>query len=222
MTRRSKPLTSPLTNRLLAYAAAAGAVAASPSLANAEVVYTPIQREVHSSFILDLNHDGIDDFQIFSSDYSDQGEVKVLPARGNRILAAASQTCGPRSYSPAAAPLPVKTVIGPDRPFQAAATCMAFYDYSFGNGPWLDIKKRYLGFAFLIDGKEHFGWARLNLGRFRFNQTAEILGYAYETIPGKPILAGDEGSQTAQPATLGALSAGAPALNSWRKEGSKP
>ena len=97
---------------------------------------------------------------------------------------------------------------------------MAFSLYG-GNGPWFHKIDRYLGFAFNIDGKEHFGWARLSVGRFIFNGTAAISGYAYETIPGRPIIAGDEGSQTrasAQPATLGALAAGAPALNSWRQE----
>ncbi len=213
MSKAPKRLTPRLTTHLLAYATAAGAIAASPSLAHAEVVYTPIDREVHSSFILDLNHDGIDDFQIFSSDYSDQGEVKVLPAEGNRIFAAGTQSCGFRPTIAAAA-LPVKTVIGPGKPFQSAANCMAAYNYSFGDGPWLEIKNRYLGLVFIINGEEHFGWARLNLGRFRFNQTATITGYAYESIANKPIRAGDEGKSSpasTQSGTLGALALGAAA-----------
>jgi hypothetical protein len=47
-----------------------------------------------------------------------------------------------------------------------------------------------------------------------------ILGYAYETVPGKPIVAGDEGNTTdasVEP-TLGALALGAPALDLWRRE----
>jgi hypothetical protein len=105
-------------------------------------------------------------------------------------------------------------MIGPGKPFQTNANCMAFYAYGGGNGPWLLAKDRYLGLAFLIDGKEHFGWARLSLGRFRFNGTAEITGYAYETIANKPIRAGDEGKSSddsAQSGTLGALALGAPA-----------
>jgi hypothetical protein len=211
MTQNPKSLNPRLTKNLITYSLLAGATAACVAPANAEVVYTPIQRKVHSSFILDLNNDGIDDFQIFSSDYSDQGEVKVLPAEGNRIFTAGTQSCAFRPNLVAAA-LPVKTVIGPGQPFQSAANCMAAYNYSFGEGPWLEIKNRYLGLVFFIDGKEHFGWARLNLGRFRFNDTAEITGYAYETVANKAIMAGDEGKSTknsAQSGTLGELALGA-------------
>jgi hypothetical protein len=215
MTNPPQPLNPRLTKGLLAYAAMAGAVAYS---SDAEVVYTPIQRHVRSSFFIDLNHDGLEDFQIYSSLLSGAGIVKVLPARNNRILAAGPDQC---VFSNAAAPLPGGAVIGPGKPFQASATCMAYLGYGAlsSGGPWKEAKHRYLGLAFVIDGKEHFGWARLSLSKFLFNNTAEIEGYAYETIPGKPIIAGDEGSQTkasAQPATLGALAAGAPALNSWR------
>jgi len=45
-------------------------------------------------------------------------------------------------------------------------------------------------------------------------------GYAYETIPNKPITAGKtEGPDviTVQPATLGHLAAGASAIPAWRR-----
>jgi hypothetical protein len=87
-----------------------------------------------------------------------------------------------------------------------------------------------LGFSFLIAGKTHFGWARLsfrNIGCYRC--ILGVIDYAYETIPGKPIVAGDQGNDegnapetSTAAATLGALAAGAPALNSWRKEETKP
>jgi hypothetical protein len=218
MTDQPQPISHHLAKRLLAYATAAGAGMAGFASPAAEVVYTPVQRHVRSSFFIDLNHDGLEDFQIYSSLLSGAGIVKVLPARNNRILAAGPDQC---VFSNAAAPLPGGAVIGPGKPFQASATCMAYLGYGAlsSGGPWKEAKHRYLGLAFAIDGKEHFGWARLSLSKFLFNNTAEIEGYAYETIPGKPIIAGDEGSQSkasAQPATLGALAAGAPALNSWR------
>jgi hypothetical protein len=199
------------SKRLIAYATMAAAGAAScSSLADAKVVYTPIDRPIHSNYFLDLNNDGINDFQITSYDYSDEGEVQVFPARGNRIVPTAFATCGPRSYSMAAAPLPAGVVIGQGKPFQARANFMAFSLYG-GNGPWFHKIDRYLGFAFNIDGKEYFGWARLSVGRFIFNNTATISGYAYETIPGKPIVAGDQGNATKAsggPGTLGSLALG--------------
>jgi hypothetical protein len=50
------------------------------------------------------------------------------------------------------------------------------------------------------------------VGRFIFNNTATISGYAYETVAGKPIVAGDEGNSkesSVKSGTLGALAAGA-------------
>jgi hypothetical protein len=229
MTGQPQPIISHhLAKRLLAYATVAGTASACSSQAAAEVIYTPIQRHVRSSFFIDLNHDGLEDFQIYSSLLSGAGIVKVLPARGNRILAAGPDQC---FLDNAAAPLPGGAVIGPGKPFQASATCMAYLAYGAlsSGGLWKEAEHRYLGLAFEIDGTEHFGWARLSLSKFLFNNTAEIEGYAYETIPGKPIIAGDQGNDqghddgnateaSAASATLGALAAGAPALTLWRKE----
>ena len=211
MTRKPKPLAAKTTNQLLTYAAMAGAAAACTVPANAEVVYTPIHRHVRSSFFIDLNHDGLEDFQIYSSLLSGAGIVKVLPAPNNRVLAAGPDQC---FLSNAAAPLPGGAVIGPGKPFQASASCMAVLGYGSlsSTGPWKEAKHRYLGFAFVIDGKEHFGWARLSLNKFLFNNTAIIEGYAYETIPGKPIVAGDQGNADTSSnsgATLGELALGA-------------
>jgi hypothetical protein len=219
MSDNPKPLNHLLTRRLLAYATIAGAsLAASASLADAEVVYTPIDRPIHSNYFLDLNNDGVDDFRFTSYFYSGLGEVQLFATHGNRMVAAATHICGDRSDTPAPAPLPAGALIGPGKPFEANATCMAFYNYSSGNGPWLEARDRYVGFAFFIDGKEHFGWARLSVNRFLFNNTARIEGYAYETIPGKAITAGEEGNATevsTLSGALGALAAGAPALHSW-------
>jgi hypothetical protein len=223
MTDQPQPLSHHVAKRLLAYATVAGAVTACSSHAAAEVIYTPVHSKVNFVFPVDLNHDGITDFSISSYYFSGLGFLSVKPTfSGNRIVSA-KQVCGNRSG--AAAALPVGARIGPGLPFQSFADCMAYGVFGSDNGSWVFVKGRYLGFAFIIDGKEHFGWARLNMNYFAYDELAEVLGFAYETIPNKPIIAGDRGSQanaSAQPATLGALAAGAPALNSWRKEETKP
>jgi hypothetical protein len=92
---------------------------------------------------------------------------------------------------------------------------------SYYQGAWVNIKDRYLGFAFKIGEKIHFGWARLSTQHFCYECTAVIQGYAYETIPGKPIVAGDEGNVTEaslEPAGLGMLALGAPGVSLWRRE----
>jgi hypothetical protein len=46
---------------------------------------------------------------------------------------------------------------------------------------WTEVK---------IDGQFHYGWARLSVKTFSGKITATLIGYAYETIPNKPILTG--------------------------------
>jgi hypothetical protein len=107
------------------------------------------------------------------------------------------------------------------------------------NGPWANggkgVKNRYLGLKFYISGKVHYGWARLTVtfdGKF-FVET--LTGYAYETIPNRPIITGatkgtddrndveppNPAALTApasKPATLGLLAMGAPGLSIWRRK----
>jgi hypothetical protein len=106
-----------------------------------------------------------------------------------------------------------------------------------------NLRDRYLGVRFLIDGKTHYGWIRLTVtapsaaGQF---MSAMITGYAYETVPNKPISAGTAGTAsatavkvvskpTAQASVpkrvqnqggpaLGMLALGAEALPIWRLE----
>jgi hypothetical protein len=104
-------------------------------------------------------------------------------------------------------------------------------------GPWANggkgIKNRYLGLKFRINGQFHFGWARLTFTTTKISFTATLTGYAYETIPGKAIIAGStkdsdntrievpNASLTASPSeppTLGMLARGAPTLAIWRRE----
>jgi hypothetical protein len=204
----------------------AGAAAACALPAAAEVVYTPVHSKINGLIELDLNHDGINDFHISSSYLSGIGFLSVKPNfRANRIVATHQSCSGITDL--AAAALPVGKTIGPGIPFQAGANCMAAGADGSDEGPWLFVKGRYLGFAFVIDGKEHFGWARLNMNYFAYDSLGELLGFAYETTPNKPIIAGDKGQgeeSFASSANLGALAAGAPALNILRKakEGDEP
>ena len=59
-------------------------------------------------------------------------------------------------------------------------------------GRWDNVDNRYLGMKFTINGKVHYGWARLSVTNLKdkFRITATLTGYAYETIPNKPIKAG--------------------------------
>jgi hypothetical protein len=70
-----------------------------------------------------------------------------------------------------------------------------------------NVTSRYLGLKFEVDGKTHYGWARLTVqlpGNYLINAT--LTGYAYETVPDKGILAG----QTAGGADAAAVSSNSP------------
>ena len=70
-------------------------------------------------------------------------------------------------------------------------------------------------------GKIHYGWARLSFQVQNFSITATLTGYAYETIPNKPIIAGETTGQDVaiiRPAGLGDLARGVSAFPALRVE----
>jgi hypothetical protein len=100
---------------------------------------------------------------------------------------------------------------------------MAFNCYPFcsggPSGSWVNVNKRYLGLELKIGSKIHYGWARLNVKIQGSSIVATLTGYAYETVPGKPIKAGqtkDDDDAAVQPASLGHLAQGASAISVWR------
>ena len=98
----------------------------------------------------------------------------------------------------------------------------AFYSTkTYTQGPWVNVTNRYLGVKFKINGKLHYGWARLNVKvvRGQYEITATLTGYAYETIPNKAIIAGKTKGPdviTVQPGSLGRLAQGSAGLAAWR------
>jgi hypothetical protein len=85
-------------------------------------------------------------------------------------------------------------------------------------GPWKGATNRYLGFRFKIKTGVHYGWARLNVACGNSTVTGTVTGYAYETVPNKPIITGktkgaDDAS--AQP-SLGHLARGAAGVSAGR------
>jgi hypothetical protein len=94
----------------------------------------------------------------------------------------------------------------------------------------VNVTNGYLALELRIDGRAHYGWARLTvkLAHQGYKYVAELTGYAYETQPDTPIVAGktsgpEDKEETPQaqstapgPATLGALAMGAPLI--WRRE----
>jgi hypothetical protein len=210
----------------LTYAAAVGAVGASAlslaPLAEAKIIYTPthVQIRQSSSFLLDFNFQpkvGDIDFII------DRGRdckslsgchsgMDALGYNSHRSIAVTSHESA-IALRPGDRMGPLKRVSGWAQ--------MAFVGFggptntTIWQGQWANggkgLKNGYLGLKFVLDGKVHYGWARVSLTvkNNRFN-TATLTGYAFETIPNKSIIIGKtQGPDViVEPATLGDLAAG--------------
>jgi hypothetical protein len=219
-------LSNPIQLRLNAYALAASAVGigmlALPPVSEAKIVCTPVRHSIDLGmhYKLDLNHDGITDFtlQNIPCTMSCRGEdLSVIPAGGNGVSGFRSFSRGPGSASA----LMRGAEIGTRRYFPGRF--MAWVGTtgdggSVSGGSWLNVKNRYLGFKFKIAGKIHYGWARLSVQVHNYpgTITAILTGYAYETIPNKPIVAGKTRGKdvtTEQSGSLGHLARGAVAVS---------
>lgn len=188
---------------------------------------------------IDLNHDGIVDFTLAAS-YSDNSGgwdfgLGVQPSQRQNAIVGNLR----HSHTQVASALPVGARVGKARAFVTAGSMAGVRyrkdsnpSYTF-KGPWANggkgIKNHYLGLKFFVKGKVHYGWARLNVVITNNRLGGTLTGYAYETIPGKSIIAGqtkgpDDNAEapsasgtapTRTPATLGILAMGAPALSVW-------
>ena len=88
---------------------------------------------------------------------------------------------------------------------------------SWTRGPWANVQHAYLGLKFFFQGRAHYGWARISKSTDIFFLT----GYAYETIPNKPIIAGKTKGPDViafQPASLGRLAQGSTGLAAWQQK----
>jgi len=230
--RMISQVSSLLERRLSLYSLAASAAGLSvvtlAQPAEAKIVYTPANIDITQNgglISFDLNHDGIPDFGLSNiythSSFQASGFLKAVQAQSaNEVWDVTS-----KGFLCAAA-LPKNARVGPRGHFRkdpTAGLAMAFSNMEGTYfGPWRNVKQAYLGLKFVIKGKTHFGWARLK-GNFNlFPYTATVTGYAYETIPNRPIIAGKTHGQddmVLQPASLGTLAAGSSASPKRRDQG---
>jgi hypothetical protein len=220
-----------LDKRLVAYvAAASGAGVTALALgqpAAAEIVYTPANVAVGAYYAIDLNHDGISDFTLKTVPF-DSGHGHFL------ILALDVPGNAAENY---AGPLPIASAIAPPRKF----TTSTYYGglwmgaaFEYGTqqgswGPWFNVSNKFLGLKLMIDGQVHYGWARVTVSG---GIQAVLTGYAYETIPNRPIRAGQRSETDSETSSvspldapvprrlpdLGLLASGAYGFAAWRRE----
>jgi hypothetical protein len=204
--------------------------------AEAKIVYTKADVTIsygNGLFLLDLNHDGIADFGLGLEHYvtSLGGFLSSLFGspweKGNAVWGKNKKYASalPPGIHVGEGQFPV----GGDLMWKHSSYSKGVHNF----GPWANggkgVNNRYLGFKFLIQGKVHYGWARLNT---ICCLESKLTGYAYETIANRPIITGktkgpddvveqpNPASRTApapQPATLGMLAMGSPSLSVWRR-----
>ncbi|HTS38460.1 MAG TPA: hypothetical protein VMH04_22490 [Candidatus Solibacter sp.] len=224
-----------LEKKLVAYVAAAGAAGVSllsfSQPASAHIVYTPANSTLDGKLNIDLNHDGIPDFLVSSNHISHLFFVVVAPkVNGNAIREAVKVGGAAAGFFGMPVANGEKFVTNT---FYSYGVLMAggyaYGPYSTVFGPWLNKQDRYLGLKFIIQGQVHYGWARMSFGALN---PVVLSGYAYETIPNKPILeghtSGPEEALGLAPAdllapasrmgSLGLLAQGAPGIAVWRRE----
>jgi hypothetical protein len=213
--------------------------------AQAEIVYTPADTKITPDHVipLDLANNGTVDFHFkdiyrrsgsFGFDHS--GILSILPAIPDNKIEGFHRTNG--NYASA---LRAGVSIGSNAKFTTGANQVekAFIDTggpnAFGTcySTWPSGKSRYLGLKFVMDGGIHFGWARLTITCVNLHVAATFTGYAYETVPNKAIIAGQEsgadeeagvvmgasvGGPVRKTAPLGLLALGSTGLSVWQRE----
>lgn len=196
---------------------------------------------VGQGLTLDLNHDGIADFKIEPMAQRSAIFVVLAVSLGtNRVWgganAQASELAAGYRVGPNSAKFQKGTTfsseVGPAKILYACADSSGFITC---DGPWTKGSGGFLGLKFLIKGKVHYGWARITItvsNQKKFNLILD--GYAYETIPNKPIITGktkglDDAdsiqqlgttsvpNEATERASLGLLAMGSPGLSIWRR-----
>jgi hypothetical protein len=226
--RSTSKLSKSLDHRLNLYSLAASAagvsVLALTSPSQAKIIFTPAHIKIipNHKLALDLNHDGIKDFELVDTAAGSSDFLEMNPLQTGNALAQAKTDCNP---SVGVAALKAGILIGKGQTFSHNVYCMAQYIGADGGslGSWAGgVKNRFLGLQFTIKGRKHFGWARLSVSAAPY--TVMLTGYAYETIPNKPIIAGKtKGPKEASvmpatyqmPGSLGALATGFARLSTW-------
>jgi hypothetical protein len=240
-----------LEHRLRSYSMAAAAAGvgllALAHPADAEVVITHKVIPVTGTAVsIDINHDGIADFQFQSFQRSDGGPASsngfsisatVKPLAGGGVIGGPLSHYLPGPYASALRRDVMisrfkhfsskgRTVIGRAEQWVSKGGGGGFYVY----GNWVsDPQNRYLGVKFLIDGETHYGWVRLNT-RY-YGAIVQIESYAYETDADTAICArevqpcpapADDSEDTSQNVSggpsLGMLALGTDGLALWRRE----
>ena len=190
-------MTKELQKKLNNYAAAVGTIAAAGS-ASAQVVYVDINPDtvVHDSIVynLDFDNNGQPELRFETVTYQGSSDI-IYFATVNVLGNTTNATLG--SLYASSYPFPFSmnngdSISGTNTNWQPASVNATQYlgavygTYTYAN--WLGVNDKFLGVRFRIGANTHYGWVRLSVSSGA--DTITIKDYAYQTLPGVGITAG--------------------------------
>ena len=194
--------------------------------AEAKIVYTPTHVKFccEYRYSIDLNHDGISDFQLDT--HYNTGNLgsyqSAWVGAAPYFTQSKNRNSGIKNRRGMGLALALKRgTLVDGKLFGSSGRYLASeHNGKFGTsstGQWFNVKNRYLGLMFQIKGKTHYGWARLSVSTTHSWPPFSVLltGYAYETMPNKAIIAGKTHGK--DEATLGRLAQGASGISDQGK-----
>ncbi len=207
--RRYQPLKSILERRVATYSLA-GAASLSifyvPPVSGA-IVYTSVKeigegQKDHEAFArIDLNHDGITDFEIVGIFDSVEGsQVYYRDARVYGLTPSGNKMAVVSSYPviPSAKALSLGREVGPRLKFSSGHNYgirLAGF-VSLGAGPqsaagqFYNQRNKFIALKLSLNGETYYGWARISTQEVGNKLSFELIDYAYQSTPNSPILAG--------------------------------
>ncbi len=206
-------------NLALASAAAGGAALAIAPAAEATIQYNGLRNILVTDRTenIDLDDDGVTDLDIIQSFYTifynsniysvDKAFISPQKFGTANIDAEAIASPGGTNY--------VKALSGNYNIVNDTTTFLAgpgtwrasqkILGTKYGDGNFPDAGNKYIGVRFTNATGEHFGWVQVSVAAD--SSSVEIIDWAWEKVPGEPILAGAT--------TGGAANQVIPTLNEW-------
>lgn len=206
-----------LAKKIAAYSTLATAFLAGREEANAQIIYTDVFPDATfiptgSSYGLDLNNDGQNDFKIkvykYSGSSASSSPVSAIGAEGpvgNSVMGSSITISGSNIYLANALTLGDTINVNQqwkvcaNTSFSSSSSSSSSFNasmilgasapgYAVLAGNWLGVQDKYLGLKFKIGASNYYGWARLNVDTVNWSFT--IKDYAFNAEPDSQILAG--------------------------------
>ena len=178
-----------LSKQLTKYSALTAAIVGVADASGQSIIYDDIPDYtggIGDTFLIDINNDGTDDFQIRHNGSSNL-YIDPLTASNDVLGSGGATFAYPFNLSSGTA---ISSGAGTwfNNGFAGGFQSLNYGSCSFGN--WCSVTDGFLGLRFNISGSIHYGWAQLDVDALGDLWT--VKGYAYHDTPGIGLNAGQE------------------------------